>query len=616
MSRLWVIVLIAALLTLLGVGLGWALARGSAPCAPTLVAPCTPATLPQPRPDHCRQLLGNASFEDDSDWQLTGPPSAAYSREHAFSGARSLCLRLERGPTGPSLVRAEQPVLLPPGPATAILCLWYRVSAGSSGSARAYVSLRCPVHGSQVLGDLDLASESWAFASFDTGAFLGRSLVLELVLQRKGLGAPTVLYLDDLQWVVCPQTGPPSTPSPAAPAPSATPSPPGLTRTVLPTPAALLATPADLFVSSSDIWTEPATIRQGNLVSVGVTVRNASDRAVANVEVEILAGPRGAARPVGGLYTLPTIGPYGTGVINTGLVWHTAGLPWLAEVGVRVDPRNAIAEAREDNNASWRPVMVLPATLDPAPPRGELTIAGGSQTVSDRAITCSLQATDDICGTGVKRMCIAELGLNPATRHWEVVAQSGWVPYAASYPWTLHGPAGIKYLAAWFVDGAGNTSRQPAWAAVNYLPPTQAIATGEWHVYRWSLSAGTSVEVSLSSASGDSDLYLWQPGSLVAGATGVYQVQVHGCQAGTYSLRLATGSASPAAAPAGPPSAPTEKPLPAAPFPAGDPLAERIAAPAASHNVHLPWLDRMGARAAPRPAGIILPQVLSGAAGR
>jgi hypothetical protein len=225
---------------------------------------------------------------------------------------------------------------------------------------------------------------------------------------------------------------------------------------------------------------------------------------------------------------------------------------------VVADPGRFYEDTNLANNSASRQVDILKAA-DSEPPTGTLMINDGATTTAGANVTLDLNATDQPGGSGVQWMYIAEFGLDSSTHHWKVVNDLGWIGYQAMQAWTLHGSGGVKYLAAWFADNAGNVSAAPALGMINYVPTDQSITAGEWHVYRWQLAAGATVNVSLKAKNGDADLYAWQPGNLgapdwfsanngttddlvsfAAPVAGVYQVQVYGQQNSTYTLALTT----------------------------------------------------------------------------
>jgi hypothetical protein len=318
----------------------------------------------------------------------------------------------------------------------------------------------------------------------------------------------------------------------------------------------------DLFITSRDIWSDPAMVRRGDLVSLGVNVHNASAVALRGVEVEFWLGPVGSGARLGErTYWTGEIAPYGVGVVESGPLWDSSALAGPVEINVVIDPRGQYEEANRANNQASRPVEIF-SSYDRQPPAGSLQINGGAASAASRPVTLTLEAADEPGGSGLQWMYLVEYGLNAETHHWQVAAEYGWIVYQPSRPWALHGVGGVKYLAAWFADRAGNVSLTPALAMINYLPESQAIAAGEWHVYRWELAAGAAISATLTVSGGDADLHIWRPGnvgpadwssdaagaapeqiSFVAPEAGVYQVQVYGQLASLYGLAWTTNAA-------------------------------------------------------------------------
>jgi hypothetical protein len=352
--------------------------------------------------------------------------------------------------------------------------------------------------------------------------------------------------------------------TPTATATVARSSTPTATRTSAPsattTPTATLPPtgPIDLLVGTADIWTSPISVRQGDLVSLGVNVHNTSGVAVPDVLVEFWIGGVGTGARLDGLFLIPIIPPYGMGAVATGPLWDTSGLEGEQIISVIVQDLQG-EDTNSSNNTASRPVDIHKA-LDIQPPSGALTINDGAAATTALTVTLGLDAADSPGGSGLQWMYIVEFGLNAATHQWEATHDLGWIGYQPARAWTLRGPGGVKYLAAWFADAAGNVSALPAMAMINYIPAGQNIAAGEWHVYRWALPAGDTVALDLHTLSGDADLYLWQPGNLgapnwwsandgaasdeiafTAPVAGVYQAQVYGYADSSYTLTMTPG---------------------------------------------------------------------------
>jgi len=89
----------------------------------------------------------------------------------------------------------------------------------------------------------------------------------------------------------------------------------------------------------------------------------------------------------------------------------------------------------------------------------------------------------------------------------------GWVPYATSQPWTLHSGSGTHAVYAWFADAAGNMTDPAVQSATTTFPQSLVLSSGEpWGTLMYAL-AGESFTIGGTGASGDIDVYHWEPGS-------------------------------------------------------------------------------------------------------
>jgi len=194
--------------------------------------------------------------------------------------------------------------------------------------------------------------------------------------------------------------------------------------------------------------------------------------------------------------------------------------------------------------------------VDGSPPTGTLRAGDGSQTANDVSLTLHLTA-NDAGGGSVQWMLVREQtwdGLN-----WNTVNQSGWVSNTTPYSWTLAATPGAHYLSAYWMDDSGNISPLPGQTIVNYTPVSADIAGGAIHVYRLRMQAGESFTATLTTQSGDADLYVWRPGNdgppdaysqeegtaldqvvISHAEEGDYHIEVHGYAASSaYHLDLA-----------------------------------------------------------------------------
>ena len=332
-----------------------------------------------------------------------------------------------------------------------------------------------------------------------------------------------------------------------------TPTPPP-TWTPVPTP-----TSPDLFINAYDIWTDPVSIREGDVAGVGINVRNASNRTVSDVEIRFYDDdPNDGGTIIGaGTYVLPFISPYGVAAQWTGKIWDTTGLGGDHEIHVVIDPDDEIPESDETNNAASRTITILPPAPDTIPPSGSVLINGGDDSTSSREVVLTLDAQDNPGGTGVQLMYTIEFEFNYASFQWLPAQESGWVAYTTSCPWMLLPGGGTKYVQVWFADGAQNISDLPGKDMINYVPSGENIGQGEWRLYRQEISQGAVVIITLDVVSGDADLYVWNPSStgapdyysinygtaqdqviFTAPESGVYQIQVYGFEASVYNLTI------------------------------------------------------------------------------
>jgi|GEM_PF-5551521 parallel beta-helix repeat protein len=376
----------------------------------------------------------------------------------------------------------------------------------------------------------------------------------------------------------------------------------------------------DLFIGELDVWIDPATIYTGDLVGIGVNVRSSSDHTISNVDVSFYDGnPSSGGKLIGDpVYTIPLIAPWGVESQWTTKVWDTTGLVGVHSIYVVVDPKNTISEGNERNNVVVRRVEIKGGTAsntDTSPPSGTLIVNAGSPFTAASQVTLSLSATDNTGGTGVAKMYISELEFNQSARQWVSIQQSGWVTYTASLPWTLSQGGGLHYLQAWFADTAGNISLQPARASINFAPPNDPVALGAARLYRFTLSAGQRVTLTVTPSAGDADLYVWMPGSVgrpdyysnqvdsatdsitfTATKTGVFQVAVVGYTAAQYTLSFvsaAPANISPEPNPAH--LAATTKIVPLTPPTLLDPPAQSgvpVASTSSQSTVFLPMVRR------------------------
>lgn len=395
----------------------------------------------------------------------------------------------------------------------------------------------------------------------------------------------------------------------------------------------------DFFVAEADLWTDPATLRQGETPAVllGANIhRQGGDTATA-VQVSFFLGDPAAGGVLLGTATTVPMPPVIGAVEPVFITWNPGDLVGAIAIYVQVDPAGLIPETNETNNLARRDLVILPPARDVTPPDiTSFSANEGSQSTTDPAVRVALRATDDL--SGVYSMYLAERVFNATASMWLVVQQTGWIPFQGAYEFTLTGPGGARYIEAWVADGAGNVTPLPNQTRINYLPASDTVLQGQVRLFRFTVAAGERLAATLTTlnAEGDADLYVWgpyQPGeralwlsaqagaaedavSFVATEAGEYDIEVRGWNPRSeYRLAVEVGGAAASAQSTAAGASAAGKPTPSRPADAsaaapaargGIPVAP-IAPPA---KVHLPLIARNYQPSPPQPTyRIHLPMV-------
>lgn len=197
-------------------------------------------------------------------------------------------------------------------------------------------------------------------------------------------------------------------------------------------------------------------------------------------------------------------------------------------------------------------------------------ILGAASLVNARETTLAIVA-EDAGGSRVNAIFVVEYAFSGiANAPWNVVANSGWLSYKPprlTLPWTMGTAPGVHYFQVFAADGAGNVSPEPVLAMLSYQSGTTTIGQNELRIYRIRPGAGKTVTVTMNAGSGNPDLYVFGPGVRFTPETdnpteqlsftaqeGLYQIEVEGFQAGSYSLTVNPGNTANGAAPESRPS--------------------------------------------------------------
>jgi hypothetical protein len=339
----------------------------------------------------------------------------------------------------------------------------------------------------------------------------------------------------------------------------------------------------DLSANAFGLWTDPVTLREEQTAQMGLVVHRESGNApIPNVKVNFYNGDPTAGGTLIGSGTIPMLAAddSSTNAVNwSGVV---EGSYTLYAV---IDPDHVLSEADKANNTTSRQVIVLPPARDVIPPTVDSFSAnGGAQQTTTPNISLNASISDPQPSSGVAAIMYIEYEYSQGAARWIPVKNTEWLPYSSShsaYPWGLAPVAGLRYLQAWGADGAGNISRLPSDAYINYLPTSDDLVQGQMRLYRYHLKAGQQFTVTLTPTSGDADLYIWpavgapwksdQLGTAVdiisfsVPSDGTYQVEVRGYSATTYSLQVNISGAS-TVVQGDAPSVVNTKPVPAVPM--------------------------------------------------
>lgn len=323
-----------------------------------------------------------------------------------------------------------------------------------------------------------------------------------------------------------------------------------------------MASVHDLYPREGGFWLDPVTLRQGDPITpaLGIVINRLGGTAVLpNVPVDFFYQPAGGSSVFIGRAGTPPLAP-NSQVDTLPLEW--ANLPAAGTYTLRavIDPANTIAETIENNNVLTRTVIILPPLPDTVPPVVQsFGINTSEYHTAQRQVTFNVTAQDNAGGSGVTSLLYIEYVYIHSRGDWVPVATSGWLPYAeasSAYSWLLSPSPGVHYIRTWAADAAGNISLYWRAGFINLVPETApaSIARGLVHTYRFHFQTGQGLSLALTSVSGDADVYVFAPDdsllthsfsenpvegvSFTAARNGVYQVEIYGYHAGTYTLQF------------------------------------------------------------------------------
>ncbi len=238
----------------------------------------------------------------------------------------------------------------------------------------------------------------------------------------------------------------------------------------------------------------------------------------------------------------------------------TAIYPPANSISIRILNTTYISNGSQTLQRSVNVLLQWQPGGDHIPPVVTQFTIDNQDVITNPEVTLHIAASDNV---GVKAMYLKEWALSTdPLPHWQLVKESGWIPYQTDTLWKLSSQSGTHFMAVWVADAARNKSVMTR-AAVDFasllLPGTQVRAGGmvPYLVY---YPAGIDVKAELNTLTGEAHLFVWYPGSLFSPdgtsptpdsntqiitfttpAAGIYLFLVYGLQASEYNLRIAPG---------------------------------------------------------------------------
>jgi len=262
------------------------------------------------------------------------------------------------------------------------------------------------------------------------------------------------------------------------------------------------------------IWLNPNAWVTGTHASMGITLhREGGSVPFTNLPLSFYLDEVTPANKIGDAQISILVPNQNASSTSISITTPAAGNYTLLVV---VDPDGQFKALHPNLNLPADPIQqtirVLPQSIDTVPPVIQDFILGGAGTKTTHSGTLQFHtiATDADPGSGVASLLYTESTYSQAAGTWMQVNSSGWIPVGADpYPWQLSSEGGVKYLQVWAADKSGNVS-QPVGRWINYIPASEAVDQGMTRIYRYSLTAGQQLVVSLQPDLGeDADLYLW-----------------------------------------------------------------------------------------------------------
>ncbi|NJN43342.1 MAG: hypothetical protein HC806_00425 [Anaerolineae bacterium] len=314
----------------------------------------------------------------------------------------------------------------------------------------------------------------------------------------------------------------------------------------------------DLFAMDFDLFSIPASPRQGDPVQLGIIIRRRTGEVAplfstgVNANVTLNISPGGGNSPDIQLSQSVVISANQTISMTFPWTFNQAGLHTLS---FDITSTDLVTDTIPSNNIISRSIKILPISTDITPPQvDDFSIDLNAPVASDLVVDLNTVASD--LGSGVAHLYFIEYAYDHHLGDWRPVQRSGWKPYglaSVDYEWYLDETPGTHYIQVWASDNEGNVST-PVVKSINYIPTRNEITHNGGQIFRLALAAGEKIQLNLTSLSGDADLFVWGPdGNLVTSSEGFtsleqvvfvalvggeYQIDVRGYDDTTYWFEI------------------------------------------------------------------------------
>jgi len=281
-------------------------------------------------------------------------------------------------------------------------------------------------------------------------------------------------------------------------------------------------------LQGSSITVQPTTVRPGDKVTVTVQMDNTGQQEI-NAAPSVILPQEITVENADPALAFSTKGE--TDAVLAGTVTRNETTLWMGERSRLIFQGIVAPQAKAGAlpirlliNGTWVGIpdklftgtAAVTVTVDPTLAQPENLLwaefaVDNADVVQSRAINLSIFASET-----AKSVQVQEWFWNAQANQWMVKSSSGWLPYTSKIPYTLSAGDGVKYLTVQVAsedNGKGKQSRieRDSLMEVTLVGNRQQLKDGERNVYHVPVQASEIVTLTLTTYSGDADLYGWGP---------------------------------------------------------------------------------------------------------